>query len=172
MGDHDAQFHPQHRRGRDFGETGSSSGQDHDPRVSGFDREHRSRCRRRRTGSQICPELQIIGTTDITEALDQIARQDFDGVLIDCAMSPTEDMSTEETEYGRLTGVAVAQRIKSVKPDLPIVALTAISDPLLRQAMRSAGILSVITKPADAELITDALRKHVGKRKRSSIEPQ
>ncbi|HNB53855.1 MAG TPA: CHAT domain-containing protein, partial [Anaerolineales bacterium] len=50
------------------------------------------------------PQLQVIGTTSIEDALNRVSQEDFDGVLLDIMMPPSKDMFVEELDYGRLTG--------------------------------------------------------------------
>ena len=109
-------------------------------------------------------DIRIVGTTSINEALHQIETEDYDAVLLDIMMPPIDDMPEVETEFGRLTGIVVAQRMKSIKPDIPIIAFTHLSDPLIRNKIREAGISSVITKPAEPESIIDSLIRYVQKK--------
>jgi CheY-like chemotaxis protein len=102
-------------------------------------------------------QLEVVGLASITQALARLADEEFDAVLLDISMPPTEDMDFDAVEYGRLTGVAVAKRIKEVKPDLPIVALTVVSDESMKQKMLKAGIETIINKPADIDLIAQTL---------------
>ena len=102
-------------------------------------------------------ELQVVGLTSIIEALVRLTEEEFDAVLLDISMPPTEDMDFDEIEYGRLTGITVAQRIKKIKPDIPIVALTVVSDPTMQHKMRSAGIGDIINKPAEIDVIAQTL---------------
>ena len=110
---------------------------------------------------EINAELRVVGTSDIAEALARIEREDFDAVLLDISMPPSKDMFLEEIEYGRLTGIVVAQRIRKLKPDIPIVALTVVSDVQARQKMRDAGITDVINKPAEIEEIIHILLRNI-----------
>lgn len=101
--------------------------------------------------------LHLIGFTDIDEALARLAEEEFDGVLLDISMPPTENMNVDETEYGRLTGIVVVESIERFKPDVPIVALTVVSDPTMQRKMRDAGIDEIINKPAEIDEIAQVL---------------
>jgi DNA-binding response OmpR family regulator len=72
-------------------------------------------------------------------------------------MPPSADMDAEAVEYGRETGVEIARRMKALKPQVPIIALTVVSDPEIRTKMREAGIAYIINKPSDLEPMVDAL---------------
>lgn len=100
---------------------------------------------------------QVIGFTDINNALDHLRKEAFDAVLLDISMPPTETMDSVEVEHGRLTGIAVAKSIKEIKPEIPIVALTVISDLPLKDKMKDVGIAYTINKPAEIDEIAQTL---------------
>ena len=102
-------------------------------------------------------ELQVVGQVSITQALAQLEAEDFDAVLLDISMPPTDDMDWDEIEHGRLTGIEVARRIKLIKPKIPIVVLTVVSDPLIQRKIWETGVVAIINKPAEAEQIAEAL---------------
>jgi CheY-like chemotaxis protein len=101
--------------------------------------------------------LEVVGITSIDRALELLGREDFDMVLLDIMMPPTEDMDAEKVDYGRETGVEVARRMKAVKPDVPIIAFTVLTDPQIQAEMREAGIIEVINKPVEPDQIADKL---------------
>ena len=109
--------------------------------------------------------LETVATTSITEALESFTKEAFDIVLLDIMMPPTEDMDAKQLDYGRETGVEVARRMKSIKPDVPIVALTVVNDQEIRARMRTAGIVEIISKPSDPDQIADALLRSVRTKK-------
>ena len=102
-------------------------------------------------------ELHVQGLTSISEALARVKEEGFDVVLLDISMPPSEDMDLDSIEYGRLTGIEVARRIRRVKPDVPIVALTVVSDASYQRRMRDVGIKHIINKPADIDTIAQVL---------------
>ncbi len=104
---------------------------------------------------------QIVGTTDISEALTRVAHEEFDVVLLDISMPPTEGMDLDEIEYGRYTGIEVARRIKRLKPDLPIVALTVVTETSLQQRIREAGVKEILNKPTEFDSIAQMLLRAV-----------
>lgn len=101
--------------------------------------------------------LVVTGTTSVDDALAFFAEQDFDGVLLDIFLPPTDDMDAESLDYGRETGVEVARRMKALKPHVPIVALTVVTDPEIQEHMKAAGIVSTVNKPAEPDAIAEAL---------------
>jgi CheY-like chemotaxis protein len=104
-------------------------------------------------------DLQVVGMTDIIEAMNRLKEEEFDVVLLDISMPPTEDMDSGEVEHGRLTGIAVAQSIKKIEPDISIVALTVVSDRAMKSKMLEADIQTIINKPAEIDEIAQALLK-------------
>jgi CheY-like chemotaxis protein len=101
--------------------------------------------------------IEIAGTSSIEEALEWVAGQSFDAVLLDIMMPPAEDMDDEDLDYGRLTGIEVARRIKAIKPDLPIIALTVLTDPEIRAQIAGAGVDKIVNKPCEPDVIRTAL---------------
>jgi DNA-binding NarL/FixJ family response regulator len=71
----------------------------------------------------------------------------------------------DSVEYGRLTGIEVARRMKSHSPNVSIIALTVVSDPGYQRQMRNAGIDQIINKPAEldeiARTILESSKKNI-----------
>ena len=103
--------------------------------------------------------IEIVGTISIPDALRLLKEEHFDAVLLDIIMPPTEDMDAERVDYGRRTGVEVVRRMKKIKPHIPIVALTVITDPEIRTEIYKAGVKTIINKPADPERIYEELQR-------------
>lgn len=101
--------------------------------------------------------VEVRGTTKITEALKIVADQELHVVLMDMMMPPSDDIDPESVEYGRETGIEVARRIKALKPELPIVALTVVGDTAIRAKMLKAGITYILNKPSDVGPVVEAL---------------
>jgi len=112
--------------------------------------------------------LEVIGLSSITQALERFAKEPFDAVLLDIMMPPAEDMDAEQLDYGRETGVEVARRMRRLRPDVPIVALTVVRDPEIQAKMWEAGIIEIINKPADPEQIAEVLLRSIQRRKDST----
>ena len=94
---------------------------------------------------------------EIVAAYSASAGMDFDAVLLDIMMSPPDDIDPELVNYGRSTGVEICRRIKSIKPDLPIIGLTVVRDPGILQEIAEAGASRIINKPALSHEVSAAL---------------
>ena len=107
--------------------------------------------------------LDVTGTTSIAEALQLFADRDFDAVLLDIMMPPTPDMDARSLDYGRKTGVEIVRRMKKIKPEVPIVAFTVLTEPAGLDELRLAGVSSIINKPTEVDAIAHALRQVIRK---------
>jgi CheY-like chemotaxis protein len=107
--------------------------------------------------------LEMFATTSIEEALEKFAEEDFDAVLLDIMMPPEDDWDAEQLDYGRVTGLEIARRMKGCKPHTPIVAFTVITDPKVMENMRQAGIVVTIHKPSELDQIVTTLKQVAGK---------
>jgi CheY-like chemotaxis protein len=103
--------------------------------------------------------IEIKSTSSISEVLDLLKNNEYDVVLLDIMMPPLDDMNQEELEYGRLTGMEVARRMKRIKPSIPIIGFTALTDEEKRKKMRGIGINHFITRPAELDNIISMIRQ-------------
>ena len=103
--------------------------------------------------------FDVSSTVSVTDALKWFGEQDFDAVLLDIMMRPAEDMDAARLNHGRRTGIEVARRMKAIRPDVPIVAFTALKDPEVLVQVRNAGAIRIIAKPAELEHIAQVLRE-------------
>ena len=111
-------------------------------------------------------ELQIALTEyDITPAysaskgMELIQSKDFDAVLLDIMMPPPEDIDPEGVDYGRSTGVELCRRIKNLKPELPIIVLTAVRDPEILKKIKEVGAAKIINKPVSSGIVSASLNE-------------
>ena len=109
-------------------------------------------------------ELQIaLADYEITPAysapsgMELVQSEDFDAVLLDIMMPPPDDMNPECVDYGRSTGVELCRRIKNLKPELPIVVLTVVRDPVILERIKEAGATKVINKPVPSSVVSASL---------------
>jgi CheY-like chemotaxis protein len=109
--------------------------------------------------------LEIIPFDSIPEALDQLAQEHFDAVLLDVMMPPSEDMDAEKLDYGRMTGVEVARRIKSINQEIPIIAFTVLTDSEILDNIRKAGVVKIIHKPSEPDQIAETIWQVLKSRK-------
>lgn len=91
--------------------------------------------------------FEASSTNDFDRALTLLKEQAFDCVILDLKMPSGHDMSDEETENGRWTGILVIKRIRERYPLIPILVVTSLEDPFLHSLINSAGANDFIKKP-------------------------
>ena len=57
-----------------------------------------------------------------------------------------------------MTGDRIAERIRSIRPDIPVVVMTATPDSLPRSRAEAAGIRKVLPKPLTKAELCEGLR--------------
>jgi PAS domain S-box-containing protein len=86
------------------------------------------------------------------EAVEAFRQGSFDLVLMDCHM-PVMD------------GFEAARRIRALRPDIPVVAITADAMPADRELCLEAGMSDYISKPVDLGLLAGVLARWLPARK-------
>ena len=102
-------------------------------------------------------DYEITPAYSAVKGMELIQDGDFDAVLLDIMMSPSEDMDPEFVDYGRSTGVEICRRIKNLKPELPVIALTVVRDPGILDRIKEAGASRVLNKPASSSAVSECL---------------
>jgi CheY-like chemotaxis protein len=69
------------------------------------------------------------------------------------------DLVITDFRMPELDGLRVASQIAAEAPDLPIILLTGSFDVDLER-VRAAGVVAVLSKPIDGQLLLAAVRKH------------
>jgi CheY-like chemotaxis protein len=94
--------------------------------------------------------LEVVVASNGAEAVACVARERFDGVLMDLHM-PVMD------------GFEATRRIREMPEgrDLPVIAMTAAVMPEDRERCRSAGMIDFVPKPIEPEELTRVLRRWV-----------
>lgn len=87
----------------------------------------------------------VISARDGTEALEKLAREDYDAVFTDIKM-PGMD------------GLEVATRIKATQPWLPVVIVTGYGTPSSEAYAKKIGVSGFLRKPLSPEMIEDSAR--------------
>ena len=79
---------------------------------------------------------QVTGRTSATEAFGLFAEaaQDYDLLITDLTMP-------------ELTGVELSNRLKAIRPDLPVILITGYSEVLSKETAKQAGVDEYCTKP-------------------------
>ena len=83
------------------------------------------------------------------EALDKLA----DGVR------PELTVILSDINMPGMDGLSLLREIKTRRPDLPVVMVTAYGDEERRRQAEAAGALQFLTKPVDFDLLKEELRR-------------
>jgi CheY-like chemotaxis protein len=83
------------------------------------------------------------------EAVDLVEKNTYDMVLMDIKM-PIMD------------GLEATKAIKEIRPEIPIVALTANAFDSDRQLAMEAGCIDFLSKPVSSDLCIKTIRKYLG----------
>jgi CheY-like chemotaxis protein len=69
-----------------------------------------------------------------------------------------------------LDGFQLTAEIKSIRPEVPVIIMTALSIPRLREKVRSVGASEVLSKPFEPEELFNALRRAMRSKERRMVE--
>lgn len=90
----------------------------------------------------------------LKEILDILDKLDFDLILLD-VMLPSFDveeiLDLESIQYGRTAGVWITKKIKEKKQNLPIIAVTVVTDIKILDELKNAGVRRILNKPFSNE---------------------
>ncbi len=79
-----------------------------------------------------------------------------------CAAHPEIDLVLMDLKMPEMDGYEATRQIKSRKPDLPVLALTAYGLVKDRERAMAAGCDEVVTKPVDKKLLMHSIKKFLG----------
>ena len=94
-------------------------------------------------------DYQFVRAKNGQEAVEKVEKDSFDIVLMDIKM-PVMD------------GLEATKAIKAIRPELPIVALTANAFDSDRQLAMDAGCDDFLSKPVSSELCLKTIKKFLG----------
>ena len=89
---------------------------------------------------------EVKGVTSPVEALSLVKKEEYDLVITDLTMP-------------EINGVDLAEKIKLVKPDIPIVLFSGYSEQFSKNAARKAGIDAYCIKPVSLREISRVIRQ-------------
>lgn len=94
-------------------------------------------------------EVTLAGGPD--EAMDRIAEQPYDLILLDLLM-PVEG------------GIQFLSRIRDMPATraTPVIIVSVVSDPETRNTCQSLGVSDYVVKPIDRNVLLSAVRRHLG----------
>ncbi|MEP0911768.1 DUF3685 domain-containing protein [Leptolyngbya sp. GB1-A1] len=73
------------------------------------------------------------------------------------------DVGLGRTDPTQIQGLALCQQIKALYPDLPVLLLSANSEPIVRAAAQQAGASGYCAKTADVPVLVTAIRQAAGR---------
>ena len=94
----------------------------------------------------------IVALTSSREAVERVARDDFDVVVTDLAMP-------------ELSGLELCQRVLGVRPETPVILLTGHATVQTAIEAMRAGAYDFVTKPVDADLLRIVVARATQKRR-------
>lgn len=100
----------------------------------------------------------VITADNGQEALDKLAREDYDAVFTDIRMPG-------------MSGIEVAEHIKALRPWLPVVIVTGYGSDENQAKARAAGVNSFLHKPLSPEMIEASAREAVSRIVQSTPAP-
>ncbi len=100
---------------------------------------------------------EAVGAQSIEDAYRLAKNQNFDVLLLDIMMPPSDQMDPREVSHGRETGREVAEHIREIDHSLPIVVLSVVTDPVLIETFEVLGRVSFMKKPQEMVDISSEL---------------
>ena len=96
---------------------------------------------------------KVVGTTDSADALQTFAKDPhaFDLVITDHTMP-------------QMTGANLAQKLKEIRPDIPIILCTGYSETISQEKAESMGIDGFVMKPLSRNELGEVVRRVLDKK--------
>ncbi|MFN3487428.1 MAG: response regulator [Planctomycetota bacterium] len=95
------------------------------------------------------PEYVVFTAASVDEALDILGRAPVDAVITDLRMPG-------------LDGFDLVERLRKLRPQVKIFALSAYATDEARRRLREQGVLECLAKPFELAEVLDVLRRHLG----------
>ena len=91
---------------------------------------------------------ELTPVNSIDRALEVLATQKFDLILLDVMMPPGNALAEADTAKGMRTGVVFADRLAQSHPEIPVVVLTMVANPSAFNALRNKpNVKKILQKP-------------------------
>jgi CheY-like chemotaxis protein len=96
---------------------------------------------------------KVLGKTDSVDALRTFAKDPaaFDLVITDQTMP-------------QMTGAVLAQKLKEIRPDIPLILCTGYSETISQEKAESMGIDGFVMKPLSRNELGETIRRVLDKR--------
>ena len=100
---------------------------------------------------------KVIRAEDGTEGLDLLESEHVDLILLDIMMPSGERI--EENTFGRRTGVEFCKIARKLKPQVPIVCLTVVTDREIHNELEELGVKYILEKPTSPGEIVEVIER-------------
>ena len=97
---------------------------------------------------------RVIEATDADSAIRGLKRNTVDLLLLDLHLPPRLDSP--------IGGQRVLERVRALRPDAPVVIVTANGDPLVRERALRMGARAFLTKPFDVDELVRMVEELLG----------
>src|SRR5436853_5237880 len=91
--------------------------------------------------------VEAVGAKSEAEALEQVAKEKFDGIIVDATLGDSD-------------GIGCAQRIREAKNgrNVPILIMSEFSTPLARRMAKAVGCDDLLVKPFGAGAFVERVK--------------
>lgn len=91
--------------------------------------------------------VEAVGATSAQEALEQVEKERFDGIVVDATLGDSD-------------GIGCAQRIHETKSgrNVPLLIMSSFSTPLARRMAKSVGCDDLLVKPFGAAQFVERVK--------------
>lgn len=97
-------------------------------------------------------KIEVQSTTSPIEAIEKLRNEDFDTILTDVNMP-------------EMTGIELCKRSLSIRPDIPIVVMTAFGSMELAVDAIRVGAFDFVTKPVESKLLKIVIERSINHKK-------
>jgi len=101
---------------------------------------------------------EVVVAENGSEGLDMLESRDVDLILLDVMMPSGERI--KDATFGRETGVEFCRVARELKPGIPIVCLTVVTDHRIRNELEKLGVKKpILEKPTPPSEIVHIIEK-------------
>ncbi len=106
--------------------------------------------------------LSVLKTLLETQGHKVIAASEPQAALEKIAANEHVDLLISDVRMRTLNGVDLLEKVKEVRPSLPVILVTAFFTNQARKELLERGAAACIQKPFDMAMLTEAINKAIG----------